>query len=337
MKSPASTIRYASKQDYLSRKPVNIGKNKVAALKKAVGKAGKVGQEQQTSLKHPIKKTKGISEIKDKVEAKVEETGAAGKHLLAQAGTSIVRGLTSLVTPSLPSVGIELQESSAATSATKEVRSADSERKAIENDKPGIFFVRGFSLNPFENKESGLGEMAANIPSAQTYKWDNKKEIIEAIKSRPLDQPIILVGHGMGGDTIVDVAQELNSVQNGFRNVDLLVTLDSIGTDNDIIPQNVKDNYNLISDQDFLFNDGPNVARKKERSHVFNELRTENHNELETSPEVQFLVYDKINQTLMQAMAKKNLTKQLDQNFRQKILSSHQLNPSGDHLKELIN
>jgi len=334
MKSTSPTIRYASKQDYLNRKPVTIGKDKVDALSKGKDALAKTKPTTDTSAVSQAK-PKGLSEIKDKVEAKVHETGEAGKHLLTQAGTSIVRGLTSLVTPSLPSVGVEVNEAPAQISEVKDAAPAKSGRKLV--DKPGIFFVKGFSLNPFEAENSGLGEMATNIPTAQTYKWDNKSEIIEAIKSRPHGQPIILVGHGMGGDTVVDVARELNSVEHGFRTIDLMVTLDSIGTDNDIIPQNVKDNYNLISDQDFFFNDGPNVARKKEMTHVSNELRTENHNELETSPEVQFLVYDKINTTLMQAVAKKNFAKQLDQNFKQRMMSSHQLNPSGDHLKELLN
>ncbi len=327
MKSPSTTIRYASKQDYLNRKPVSEGKEVAKSLSKSTGAT----QTSEVPKGTPAKAS-GISEVKDKVESKVEEAGAAGRHLLTEAGTSLVRGLTSLVSPSVPSVGLDIEVNSA-----KESESVKEGSQPI--DKPGIFFVKGFSINPFENEKSGLGEMSGNIPSAEVFKWNNKNEIIEAVKSRPHGQPIILVGHGMGGDTVVDVANELNRVEHGFRNIDLLVTLDSIGSDNDIIPQNVKENFNLISDQDYFFNDGPNVARKKEMTFVSNELRPESHNQLETEPEVQFLVYEKINKTLMQAVAKKNFAKQLDQSFRERMMQTHQLNlnPGGDHLKQLLN
>ena len=130
----------------------------------------------------------------------------------------------------------------------------------------------------------------------------------------------------MGGDTIVDVANELNKVEHGFRQIDLLVTLDSIGSDNDIIPQNVRQNLNIISDEDYFFNDGPNIARKKEMTSVVNELRTEDHDELETAPEVQFLVYDKINSTLMNAIAKRDIKSAMtaSANLSQRAISSHQ-------------
>ena len=318
MKGPNSTIRYATKQDYLKRRPAPESQ----AVKDIGDKIPKVKAEAQ----------KGVSEIKDKVEQKVKETGSAGKHLLSQAGSSLAKGLTSMVMPSVPSVGVEVDV--AASEKSSEVKATS--RKL--NDTPGIIFVRGFSLNPFEDIKAGLGEMSGNIPHSEVYKWDNKEEIIEAVKSRPHGQPIILVGHGMGGDTVVDVANELNRVDHGFRTVDLLVTLDSIGMDNDIIPQNVKENFNLISDQDNFFNDGPNVARKKEMTLVTNELRAENHNQLETEPEVQFLVYEKINQTLMRAVAKKNFANQLDQAFRQRMMGSHQLslNPSSSRFQILL-
>ena len=334
MKSSNSTIRYASKQDYLNRRPTKVS----SALKdkgaEVVENTAKKAPQNPTALQDKDLSQVG-KDIKDKVQSKVAETGSAGKHLLGQAGGSLVRGLASVVSPSLPSIGVEIPAGEKGSASAQEVVQSDSKRV----DKPGIFFVKGFSFNPFEAENEGLGEMSGNIPYSEVFNWDGKEDIIEAVKSRPHGQPIILVGHGMGGDTIVDVANELNRVEHGFRNIDLLVTLDSIGSDNDIIPQNVKENFNLISDQDNFFNDGPNVARKKEMTFVSNELRTENHNELESSPEVQFLVYEKINQTLMRAVAKKNFSKQLDQNFRERMMNSHQLNfnPSSAHLKQLLN
>ncbi len=326
MKSPSSTIRYANKQDYLNRRP-NASEVKSLGEKALNSAPSQAVPAEEKGLKD------ATQEIKDKVESKVKETGSAGKHLLSQAGSTLARGLTSMVMPSAPSIGIEVNSSEGASAS--EVK--NSTRNLV--DRPGIFFVRGFSFNPFEDLKAGLGEMSANIPHSQIFKWDNKDEIIEAVKSRPHGQPIILVGHGMGGDTVVEVANELNRVDHGFRNVDLLVTLDSVGTDNDIIPQNVKENLNLISDQDNFFNDGPNVARKKEMTVVSNELRTEGHSELETSPEVQFLVYDKINQTLMRAVAKKNFATALDQSFRERMMDSHRisLNPNSSHMQKLLN
>jgi pimeloyl-ACP methyl ester carboxylesterase len=188
-------------------------------------------------------------------------------------------------------------------------------------NKPGIFFVKGFSINPFASSDDGLGAMVDNVPSSELFSWNNADELIEAISTRPHAQPIILVGHGMGSDTIVDVANRLNAVEHGFRRVDLLVTMDSVGTDNDIIPQNVKENFNVISDVDTLFNDGPNIARKKSMTKVENELRAESHSELEASPEVQFMIYEKINRSLMGAIERKDLKKTLNE----QMLGIHQL------------
>jgi hypothetical protein len=323
MKTQNSTIRYASKQDYLNKSPTPSVKEKEIPS----------DSSQEVKAKES-KKDKVPEKVENKVKDKVDEAKSAGKKILSEAGSSLIRGLASVAKPSLPSVGIEVNQK---VDSSSEVPSTSTSRKLI--DKPGIFFVRGFSLNPFEGEKEGLGGMAGNIPHAQVFKWGNKDEIIESIKSRPHGQPIILVGHGMGGDTIVDVANELNQVEHGFRQIDLLVTLDSVGSDNDIIPQNVKDNFNLISDESNFFRDGPNVARKKEMTFVSNELRSESHDELEKAPEVQFLVYEKINQTLMNAVAKKNFANQLDNQFRQRMMSAHRLdfNPSSIKLNQLMN
>jgi predicted aldo/keto reductase-like oxidoreductase len=41
--------------------------------------------------------------------------------------------------------------------------------------------------------------MANAIKGGQHYAWDEKEEMIEAIKKRTQDQPIILVGHSFWG------------------------------------------------------------------------------------------------------------------------------------------
>ena len=99
--------------------------------------------------------------------------------------------------------------------------------------------------------------------------------------------PLILVGHSFGGDTAVEIANELNTMENDFRKVDLLVTLDSVGFNNDLIPENVKKNVNYIAQGSLFLNDGPNLAHKHEKTAVENILKTEAHAELDDLVEVQ--------------------------------------------------
>ncbi len=172
------------------------------------------------------------------------------------------------------------------------------EAKTKTIHRPAIMFVGGFSINPFSDGMDGLKGMSAHLPSSEFFNWDDEDKIVDEILKRDMSQPVILVGHGMGGDTAVSVAEKLNVLENGFRRVDLLMTLDSVGFDNDIIPQNVRKNVNLISDADYFFNDGPNVARNKEITEVINELRPEAHADLETSSDVQFKVFEEVQDVL---------------------------------------
>lgn len=313
MKTENDIIRYASKSDYLKRSPKVESPLISGVNAEASGGISKTSAQQ-----------KGLEKIKDtpkKIEAaikdKVKEGTSAGKHLISQAASSLAQGigLNPLNLLPIPDIGISTVPS---TSAQAPIKSA---AQAALVNKPGIFFVKGFSINPFSGNDEGLGAMMENVPSSELFSWSDADKLIEAINTRPHAQPIILVGHGMGSDTIVDVANRLNAVEHGFRRVDLLVTMDSIGTDNDIIPQNVKENFNVISDADVLFNDGPNIARNKSMTKVANELRPESHNELEVSPEVQFMVYEKINRSLMGAIERRDLKKTLND----QMLRIHQL------------
>jgi hypothetical protein len=338
VKTDNGIIHYSSKADYLSRKPalvkeaakkmVNEGllEKGATTAKGIVGDEVSISQaakEQAAGVKNLNSKGLGeeaktsLKEIPNKIKDKVIEGKSAGQHLLAQAGSAVMNAVTGGALPgiSLPSISI-----GKGAGEVREAPKVKTEENPLIN-KPGIFFVRGFSLNPFEGDDKGLGAMSANIPTSQVFKWNDEDAIIEQVLKRPPTQPIILVGHGMGGDTAVSVSNKLNSIDHGFRKVDLLVTLDSVGTDNDIIPQNVKENFNLISDRDYLFNDGPNIARKKGMTKVTNELLEANHNELETLPEIQFLVYEKVNQTLMNAIKEKDFKAALNQ----KLLDSHRL------------
>lgn len=262
-------------------------------------RAGPENTADKAQLDNKIPKTE---DVKNKIKDKVGEAKDAGSHLLGQA-VSAASKMVSLPTsiPGLPTIDLG--------SMSKSSNQDGSNTRKLEEPihKPGVFFIEGFSLNPFADGSSGLKAMADNIPSAKVFKWNEEDQIINAIKERASDQPIMLIGHGMGGDSAVNIANSLNSAEGNFRSVDLLVTLDSIGTDNDIIPQNVRKNFNVISDQDMLFNDGPNVAKRSEKTLVVNELREESHNEIESSPEVQFEVYDHINSVLMDAVKRKGV------------------------------
>lgn len=345
MKADNGIITYSSKADYLGRRPeiakklaeksLDLGlsegaekaaKATVDGLKDnvTVSEAAKSEALKNNSkgLKEDVKqKLKEVPEkIPEKIKDKVVEGKSAGEHLIGQAGSALARAVTGGALPgvSLPSFGSAKPVSEVAPSKANQV---DKNKEGGKVNTPGIFFIRGFSLNPFDDGSEGLGSMSKNIPTSKVFSWSEEDSVIEEINKRPHTQPVILVGHGMGGDTAVSIANKLNSMDHGFRRVDLLVTLDSVGTDNDIIPQNVRENYNLISDQDFLFNDGPNIARKKHLTKVTNELLEANHNELETSPEIQFLVYEKINSTLMNAISRRDFREAL----QGKLIDSHRL------------
>lgn len=346
MKANNGIITYSSKADYLGRKPgvakelaqkslkSNLGetveqvaKESTKTLKDTVSVSEAAAAKSEALKANPEKMPKdlkgkvkeGLKEIPNKVKDKVVEGKSAGEHLIGQAGSALARAVTGGALPgvSLPSFG----SSSSVTEGIKAPKSDIVVKEEGPVNTPGIFFIRGFSLNPFDDGQEGLGGMAKNIPTSQVFSWSDEDAVIEQIKRRPHTQPVVLVGHGMGGDTAVNIANRLNSMDHGFRRVDLLVTLDSVGTDNDIIPQNVRENYNLISDKDFLFNDGPNIARKKNLTKVTNELLEANHNELETSPEIQFLVYEKINKTLMNAISERDFKMAL----QDKLIDSHKL------------
>ena len=137
--------------------------------------------------------------------------------------------------------------------------------------------------------------MAEAVELGEHYAWDEQDAILEDIKKRSPEQPIILVGHSFGGDSAYEIADTLNSIENGFRKIDLLVTLDSVGFDNDKIPQNVKKNLNFIAQGPYNFlNDGPNIAKNYHRTEVQNFLRDEVHSDLDDSTDIQIEILEAI-------------------------------------------
>ncbi len=178
-------------------------------------------------------------------------------------------------------------------------------KKFGDLEKPGIYFVSGFDwfgASFIKGNYDGIRDMAEAIEGAKHYSWDQEDEIIEDIKKRKPDQPVILVGHSFGGDGAVEIANRLNTIENGFRKIDLLITLDSVGTDNDFIPQNVKKNLNFLAQGPYrLINDGPNIARNYERTQVKNFLRPEEHADLDDTTDIQITILEEVENVLKNA------------------------------------
>lgn len=167
--------------------------------------------------------------------------------------------------------------------------------------KPAVIFIEGFSMFGISNGD-GIKEMAENYPGAKKFDWTEHDKILGEIKKHAPDQPVVLVGHSFGGDTAIEVANELNSAKNGFRAIDLLVSIDAVGMNKTIIPVNVKSNLNFFGEGIIPFVHGdPTVARNTKYTEVTNELRNDMHSKMEDSPEVQFEIFRKINEVLGQS------------------------------------
>lgn len=219
--------------------------------------------------------------------------------------------LPDVPTPSLGEVGKAAAEDVALDKAKDEVKEQALEQtnktqkpQTDEKDikKPVVVFVSGwqwmFSPSKSEGSYAGVERMADAVEGARLYGWDQKQDILDHIKRTGPEQPIVLVGHSLGADTVKEVADALDSLEYNFRKVDFLATLDAVGFNNDIIPQNVKEHLNVFGENNFFLNDGPHVARNHERSQVKNILSPLDHTELDDSKEIQFEILQGINRAL---------------------------------------
>lgn len=230
------------------------------------------------------------------------------KPAVSAPGAPGVPSLPSLPsTPDLPSVDLskpKLPESepSKKTEINKPDIDLDADAKEGTLKKPAIIFIKGLDIfsspSNSERGYAGVGKMAEAVEGARIYGWDQSKEIIKEIKKIQRDQPVVLVGHSLGGDTALEIAEELDSLEHGFRKVDLLITMDAVGFDHDIVPQNVKNHLNVFGENDLLLNDGPHVARRHELTKVKNILSPYDHTELDDNKEIQFEVVTLIKDTL---------------------------------------
>jgi hypothetical protein len=168
--------------------------------------------------------------------------------------------------------------------------------------KPAVIFIKGLDVfsspSTSEGGYAGVGKMAESIDGARIYGWDQHEEILAEIKKRSTEQPVILVGHSLGGDTAHEITEALDSLEHQFRTVDLLITIDSFGADHDIIPQNVRNHLNVFGESNFVLNDGPHVARRHEMTKVKNILSPHDHTELDDNREIQYEIVNLINETL---------------------------------------
>ena len=169
--------------------------------------------------------------------------------------------------------------------------------------RPAIIFVTGWQgmLSPSESAGSyaGVGQMAESVLGGRLYDWDQKSEILDHIKKTHVDQPIILVGHSLGGDTVKEVSDELNTLEHNFRTVDLLVTMDAVGFGNDIIGQNVRQHLNIFGENDMFLNDGPHVARQRDKTKVSNVLSALDHTALDDAHDIQYEIIQAINRAIV--------------------------------------
>ncbi len=290
---------YPSKQQYLTKKGSMIDKIPTPGDKSPDLNLPKkpLSIEDKVDLSSKSKVIQeDLKEVPQKVVGKVKEGISATAKLASEAKSVLGQAARSFI-PDLLSGPVDILKSLGEVSKVTEFAPV-----AKSNKEYALIFMRGFDWNPFSDPEEGLGLLASQFPGSKVYGWNDEDQVIKAISELPKDRPLMLIGHGMGSDAAVNIVNTLNQAPHGFRQVDLLVTLDSIGFENDIIPGNVQENLNIISDQDYFLNDGPNIARDNERTTIQNILREETHAQLESSPDIQHLLFDKINGIVSDSM-----------------------------------
>lgn len=320
MKADTGTIHYPSRQDYLNKQSFKtIGKG---ALKELPTKEV-IGQQAGALPNEKVEISKEAREKGQKLETPKE---SGGKSLLRKVGESIksVGGVlvdgASLAKPNIPLTTLDLALSGP---SAKEVEAPPEPKFKIIN-KPAIILIGGLDFGGISSDDGGIWEMSEYIPDAESFSWGDEEKIIEEIKKRPTHQPVILVGHSLGGDTAVNVANSLNTMEHGFKTIDLLVTMDSLGFNNDVIPRNVKSNLNFIGDNDIFLADAPNIARDTNSTEIINELIKEDHQDIDNNSDVQFKIFSKIAETLGDTEKLNDLVKGIHQKRMDLIKSRYQ-------------
>lgn len=274
----------------------------------------------QWRSKHPDKAAQKGAELKGETKelpqdqselSKEAKTLSKGEEKPSSEG-SLIKKVASLPTP--PAIAPSRPLS---ISAAKKLAEKGEERLPTIIKKPAVFFISGWQMGGLKG-DSFLKEMSKYIPDGKHFNWDEKEQMLNEIKRRPVDQPVVLVGYGLGGGSALSMSNELNNIKNGFRNVDLLVTIDASMSPSDIIPQNVSKHVNFIGDKGGFFHDGPHIARNTEMTEVVNELRQETDVSLEQNTEMQYKIFEGINDVLSESVIKKDLLR---------VLSSSEFEP----------
>lgn len=280
-----TVVHHANKNDYL--------KSKSMPKAKTSGPLNKV-DEKVTAPENPIEKTPvQQTENPDLSKASASSKKTSGLEAasdIAQTAKDVAKKIASAPTLPLATTAEKLKGKS--ITADKK----DETPKII--NKPAIFYIEGLDIFSAANSD-GLKEMHLGTPGSELFTWKEKSKILEAIQKRSPDQPIILVGHSLGGDAAVKISETLNTPHNGFREVDLLVTLDAVGLENDIMPTNVKRHLNFFAEKGIpLLHDGPHIARSNDLTDVVNELRSEDHTQIDDLPDIQFKIFHEIQDVL---------------------------------------
>jgi hypothetical protein len=290
VKNPVSNLKhYTNRQDYLSSKKAGDVAQTVA--KNMSGKEGLVDTA-----------TDAAKDVGDAVKTEISETskslsGSSGKDsLLGEAakmvGTEALKAGLSNLKPAVD-VAKNIAKTRAKVNKAQRVQSTQASKIRGMKKEPLVIFFTGFAMFSSDS-DDGLRKLAEHLPNAKVMSWTDEEEAMEEIRKYKSTAPLILGGHSLGSDTAVNIAQELNTLDNGFRKVDLLVTIDSIGSDNDVIPTNTKKNLNFIGDEQGFFNDGPNIARNLNETDVINELRPESHLDIDNENSVMKKIFQEV-------------------------------------------
>ncbi len=278
----------------------------------AQSQARKLGPKEKAKVKDALGSLGDKLLPKDKPDYKVD--------LSSKAPSSPSVSLPSIPAPSIPSLPstsslpkpdlstkdiVQDQVKEEAKDAVKEIKKVEEKEGTLK--KPAIIFIKGLDIlsspSKSESGYAGVGRLAESVKGSRIYGWDQKDEIIKEIKKSALNQPVILVGHSFGGDTAIEIADALDSLEHGFRPVDLLVTMDSVGFKNDVIPQNVRKHLNIFGETSLFLNDGPHVARRHEMTDVKNILSPLDHTDLDDDKGNQFEIVKLIQETLGKEIA----------------------------------
>ena len=244
-----------------------------------------------------------VKDVTNAVKAKISDVsksinGTKGKgSLLSEAtkmvGSEVIKAGLNNLKPAI-NIAKNVAKSHAKMNKAQRVQSPEYNKIRGMKRDPLVIFFTGFEMFSSDS-DDGLRKLAEHLPNAKIMSWTDEEEAIEEIKKYKSTAPLILGGHSLGSDTAVNVAQQLNTLDHGFRKVDLLVTLDSIGADNDVIPTNTKKNLNFIGDEQGFLNDGPNIARSLKETEVINELRPESHMDIDNKNSVLKKIFQEIN------------------------------------------